>query len=144
MRKPPRMFLSGALPPNYAAPTSTVIPITNSQPEPTTTAMPPAAGGQSSNTTSEPSNVPLDPPIGGQTNTTATTSSLPASFDIRERWPDCKDTANTVLDQTCNNCWAYSSSGVMSDRTCIASAGRVRAKLSPDDLTTCCSNCEAV
>ncbi|KAH7662526.1 cathepsin B1, partial [Aphelenchoides avenae] len=120
MRTPPKFYPGGALPPDDYVPT----------------------------TTSRTS-------IGGQTTHSFATHmvhgirmsdapSLPRSFDIRKRWPKCKGVVNTVLEQQCNNCWAYSTSGVMSDRTCIASGGRVKARLSPDDLTTCCITCEAV
>lgn len=100
LRKPPRIYLAGAMPPDS-----------------------------------------IEPSSGAHVNATLT---LPDSFKVRERWPECKNITDTIHDQPCSNCWAYSSSGVMSDRTCIASSGQVQARLSADDLTTCCTACAAV
>jgi len=46
---------------------------------------------------------------------------LPRSYDYRDVYPMCN---SEILDQAmCGSCWAFSSSGVLSDRMCIHSEG---------------------
>jgi cathepsin B len=60
---------------------------------------------------------------------------FPANFDAREAWPDC---IHPVRDQgMCGSCWAFSSSGFLSDRFCIHSNGTVNVTLSPQDMVGC-------
>ncbi|KAH7714385.1 cathepsin B precursor [Aphelenchoides avenae] len=70
--------------------------------------------------------------------------SVPANFDIRDRWPECLAVFNRIRNQPCNNCWAFSSTSAMSDRICVASGAKTRVLLSADDLTTCCASCQAI
>ncbi|KAH7706698.1 cathepsin B1 isotype 4 precursor [Aphelenchoides avenae] len=87
-----------------------------------------------------------EPSAGAQITEEPTPMSvgLPASFDIRERWPECTSVFNRIRNQLCNNCWAYSSTSAMSDRICIASNATTKVLLSADDLTTCCTDCQSV
>lgn len=64
---------------------------------------------------------------------------LPESFDLREKFPDCKS-IGTIRDQAnCGSCWAFGASEVMSDRICIEKKEQVM--ISPSDLASCCFNC---
>jgi cathepsin B len=59
----------------------------------------------------------------------------PVEFDCREKWPTC---INNVTDEgKCLGSWAITVSDVVSDRACIKSAGKVKAKLSPQYLISC-------
>ena len=50
-------------------------------------------------------------------------------FDSRTKWGKC---IHPVMNQgTCNSCWAFSTTEVLSDRLCIASSGKVDVVLSP-------------
>jgi len=37
----------------------------------------------------------------------------------------------------CGSCWAFSSSGMLGDRFCIASKGEINVTLAPQDLVAC-------
>jgi len=66
---------------------------------------------------------------------------LPDNFDAREKWANCP-TIKEVRDQgNCGSCWAFGAVEAMSDRICIASAGKVNAHLSAEDMLTCCKTC---
>ena len=61
--------------------------------------------------------------------------ALPTDFDSRAQWKDC---VFEVKNQgKCGSCWAFAASEVLSDRLCIASEGKVKANLSPQDLVSC-------
>ena len=46
--------------------------------------------------------------------------TLPASFDVRTKWPACVPFFNTIQDQSaCGSCWAVSSASVLDDRVCV-------------------------
>jgi cathepsin B len=63
---------------------------------------------------------------------------LPASFDTREKWPEC---IHQIRDQQrCGSCWAFAASEVVSDRFCIATNKSVNTILSPQDLVSCDRN----
>ncbi|CAB3397527.1 unnamed protein product [Caenorhabditis bovis] len=65
-------------------------------------------------------------------------SSIPDSFDARQQWPNCVS-INNIRDQSdCGGCWAFAAAEAMSDRTCIASNGKVNTLLSAEDLLSCC------
>ena len=60
---------------------------------------------------------------------------IPKAFDSRKQWPDC---IHGMRDQQlCGSCWAFASSGFMSDRFCIHSQGQINEILSPQDLVSC-------
>lgn len=60
---------------------------------------------------------------------------LPVEFDSRRQWEGC---IHPIRDQgDCGSCWAFAASGVLSDRYCIASKGKVNVVLSPQDLVSC-------
>jgi cathepsin B len=64
---------------------------------------------------------------------------LPATFDAREQWPNCKSRISEIRDQAqCGSCWAVSAAIVATDRTCILSNGAVNVDLSQQDVLTCC------
>ena len=59
----------------------------------------------------------------------------PVDFDVREKWPTC---INNITDEgKCLGSWAISVADVVSDRACIKSLGKVRAKLSAQYLVSC-------
>ncbi|EGG20903.1 hypothetical protein DFA_00770 [Cavenderia fasciculata] len=66
-------------------------------------------------------------------------SNLPASFDSRQKWSDC---FSPVRDQgqKCSSCWAMTATGVLADRLCVASGGKVKKVLSPQELIDCDRN----
>ncbi|VDP87499.1 unnamed protein product [Echinostoma caproni] len=68
---------------------------------------------------------------------------LPDEFDARKVWPHCK-TISKIRDQSrCGSCWAFATTGVMSDRLCIHSNGTVNVDLSVRDVVSCCDYCGA-
>jgi len=73
---------------------------------------------------------------------TLSPKDIPASFDARDKWPQCKNVIGNIRDQSaCGSCWAVSSAGVMSDRLCIATNGQSQVSLSAGDVMSCCSDC---
>ena len=62
-------------------------------------------------------------------------SDLPKEFNAQKQWPEC---VLPVRNQEhCGSCWAFSASEVLSDRFCIASQGKIKAVLSPQDMVSC-------
>ncbi|KAF9815356.1 hypothetical protein SFRURICE_011508 [Spodoptera frugiperda] len=57
----------------------------------------------------------------------ATRSSLPESFDPRDKWPKL--------------CWAFGAVEAMTDRYCTYSDGKQHFHFSAQDLLTCCDDC---
>ncbi|EFA09203.1 cathepsin B-like cysteine proteinase 4 [Tribolium castaneum] len=67
---------------------------------------------------------------------------IPATFDAREYWPQCKDVIGNIRNQgKCGSCWAFAAAEVMSDRLCVATNGSVKFEFSPEDLINCCETC---
>ncbi|KHJ41855.1 papain family cysteine protease [Trichuris suis] len=67
---------------------------------------------------------------------------LPEEFDARKQWPECASLISIIKQQAkCGSCWAIATSSVMSDRTCIATKGRIKRFLSDQELLTCCKYC---
>ena len=66
---------------------------------------------------------------------------LPASYDLREQWPECPSIWMIWDQGRCGSCWAFGTVMAMSDRLCIQSYGEIKAVLSPQDVLTCCKNC---
>jgi cathepsin B len=65
---------------------------------------------------------------------------IPASFDAREHWSNCKSVIGTITDQNpCGSCWAMSSSAVLADRRCIANNAN-KLQLSPQYMVYCSMN----
>ena len=59
----------------------------------------------------------------------------PVNFDARTQWPNC---VHPVRDQShCGSCWAFGASEALSDRFCVASAGKINLVLSPEDMVEC-------
>ncbi|CAD6188901.1 unnamed protein product [Caenorhabditis auriculariae] len=64
--------------------------------------------------------------------------NIPDAFDTRKAWPDCMSVTN-IRDQTqCGSCWAFAAAEAISDRTCIASKGKINTLLSAEDVLSCC------
>lgn len=70
---------------------------------------------------------------------------IPDAFDARDWWDgdpekggaNCS-TIRTVENQGgCGSCWAFGSSEAFSDRTCIASQGKIDVIMSPQEPTSC-------
>ncbi|KAI6171248.1 CRE-CPR-3 protein [Aphelenchoides bicaudatus] len=78
------------------------------------------------------------------TNLTVTTNiTLPASFDISQKWPKCKKVFGAIADQSqCGSCWAVSTASVITDRRCIVYNGtKTLPIISSWDLVSCCKTC---
>ncbi|EFA09204.2 cathepsin B-like cysteine proteinase 4 [Tribolium castaneum] len=72
----------------------------------------------------------------------ATQNVIPETFDAREYWPECADIIGNIRNQgKCSSSWAFAAAEVMSDRLCIATNGKVKIQLSPEDLIDCCHYC---
>lgn len=70
--------------------------------------------------------------------TSGPNDSVPASFDAREAWPQCRDVIGHIRDQSaCGSCWAVASSECFNDRLCIAY--NYTTLLSPTDTVACCT-----
>jgi len=66
---------------------------------------------------------------------------IPASFDPREKWPECP-TIQEIRDQGgCGSCWAFGAATAMSDRICIHSKGKAHVHVSTENLLSCCWSC---
>lgn len=64
--------------------------------------------------------------------------SIPAHFDARDAWPQCRAVIGHIRDQSaCGSCWAVASSESFNDRLCIAR--NFTALLSPTDTMACCA-----
>lgn len=64
--------------------------------------------------------------------------TLPRQFDSRTQWPGC---VSEVRDQVnCGSCWAFSGSSTLSDRFCVATNGKLKPILSPQDMISCDSS----
>jgi cathepsin B len=60
---------------------------------------------------------------------------LPTEFDSRKQWPDC--VFEVRQQEHCGSCWAFSGSSTLQDRFCIASQGKIKVVLSPQDMVSC-------
>ena len=66
---------------------------------------------------------------------------LPASFDPRDKWPECP-TLKYIPDQGgCGSCWAFGAATAMSDRLCIHSNATFKNHVSAENLLSCCYTC---
>jgi cathepsin B len=67
--------------------------------------------------------------------------SLPATFDARQQWSNCKS-LNHIRDQAnCGSCWAVAAAEVATDRICIHNNAASNPDISAENLMTCCSTC---
>ncbi|CAL2044750.1 hypothetical protein CAEBREN_08101 [Caenorhabditis brenneri] len=66
--------------------------------------------------------------------------TIPASFDSRTHWSECKSIKLIRNQATCGSCWAFGAAEVISDRTCIETKGAQQPIISPDDLLSCCGS----
>jgi len=67
---------------------------------------------------------------------------IPDSFDSRQQWGKICPSTNEIRDQaSCGSCWAFGAAEAMTDRTCIASQGKLTPRISSQDLLTCCLTC---
>jgi cathepsin B len=67
--------------------------------------------------------------------------SLPASFDARQQWPNCKSLTHIRDQANCGSCWAVAAAEVATDRICIHSNGASNPDISAENLMACCSTC---
>jgi hypothetical protein len=83
---------------------------------------------------------------GPRPNIRAPPEGIPTEFDARVHWaynesdPESFNCSviHTVENQGgCGSCWAFGSSEAFSDRTCIASKGKVNLIMSPQEVTSC-------
>lgn len=82
-------------------------------------------------------------PFGGggssssKTNTTEEDlkDNFPANFRVGENWPGCESAIKNQLK--CDGCWAFSAVGIMNDRFCIVTGGKVKVDLSPQYILDC-------
>lgn len=63
---------------------------------------------------------------------------LPKEFDSRKQWPDC--VLGIRNQEHCGSCWAFSAASTLQDRFCIASKGKIKVVLSPQDMVSCDSD----
>ncbi|KAL1473484.1 hypothetical protein MTO96_038634 [Rhipicephalus appendiculatus] len=70
-------------------------------------------------------------------------SHLPEYFDTRETWSSWCQSVSVIYNQGgCHACWAVGTAGVISDRICIHTRGRLNnVFISALDLVACCSRC---
>jgi len=61
--------------------------------------------------------------------------SLPTEFDARKQWPGC--ISEVRQQEHCGSCWAFSGSTTLADRFCVASNGKIKTVLSPQDFVSC-------
>jgi cathepsin B len=63
------------------------------------------------------------------------------SFDISEKWPECKDVFEDIQSQgNCSSSWAISVATAIRDRRCIKSG--IKDPISAYDLISCCHDCQ--
>jgi len=61
--------------------------------------------------------------------------SLPDYYNVRDEYPYCEA---KILDQgECGSCWGFAASGILSDRLCIETKGKINLTLSPQDMVNC-------
>ena len=64
---------------------------------------------------------------------------LPESFDVRDKWPQCKKVIEDIRDQgDCGSCWAFGAAETMSDRECIHN--NITRFYSTQDILACGNN----
>jgi len=70
------------------------------------------------------------------------TEPLPTHFDAKKHWKECADIIGLIRDQgNCGSCWAVAVAGMVSDRLCIATKGKIKRNMSAEDLLSCCEDC---
>jgi hypothetical protein len=63
------------------------------------------------------------------------------SFDVSEKWPQCKDVFEDIQSQgNCSSSWAISVATSIRDRRCIKSG--LKEPISAYDLISCCHDCQ--
>jgi cathepsin B len=68
--------------------------------------------------------------------------TFPVNFTAAEKWPECADSINDVMDQGyCGSCWAVAPASALTDRICISSKGVDKRRLSEQDMLECCTSC---
>jgi len=64
---------------------------------------------------------------------------LPDSFDVRDKWPQCKNVVEDIRDQgDCGSCWAFGAAESMSDRECFHN--NITRYYSVQDILACGNN----
>jgi hypothetical protein len=63
------------------------------------------------------------------------------SFDVSEKWPECKDVFEDIQVQgNCSSSWAIAVATSIRDRRCIKKG--IKDAISAYDLISCCSDCQ--
>lgn len=76
------------------------------------------------------------------TNPSGPVKGFPKNFRVGENWPGCE--SKIFKQEKCDGCWAFSAVGVLSDRFCITTRGKIKRDLSAQYLIDCdykASNC---
>lgn len=68
------------------------------------------------------------------------TTPVPDEYDPSQQFPEC-NIRRVKHQYHCGSCWAVSSAGVMQDRLCIHSQGRIKVNISAGYLVGCCDSC---
>lgn len=79
------------------------------------------------------------PPREKSEYTATAPKDLPASFDARQKWPECPIIGHIRDQANCGSCWAFGSTEAFNDRICIASGGKFTEELSAQHTTSCCN-----
>ena len=64
---------------------------------------------------------------------------IPAAFDSRTKWLQCKSIGEIRDQSNCGSCWAFGAVEAMTDRYCIHMNSSF--EISAADLMECCDNC---
>jgi cathepsin B len=64
-------------------------------------------------------------------------ATIPASYDLRTKWPQCKWLNNPGNQGGCGSCWAFAATLAASTRLCMASNGTYNTEISPQDMNSC-------
>jgi cathepsin B len=68
-------------------------------------------------------------------------AAVPATFDARDAWPQCKSIGQIRDQSDCGSCWAFGAVEAATDRICIETNATMTPMISANDLTACCAEC---
>ncbi|EGC36209.1 hypothetical protein DICPUDRAFT_151351 [Dictyostelium purpureum] len=65
--------------------------------------------------------------------------TIPDSYDVRTTWSEC---ISPIREQkSCGSCWAQVSTGLLADKACIQTGGKIKVTLSPQYMMDCDGSC---
>lgn len=67
----------------------------------------------------------------------ALTGTPPKHWDISDKYSKCASVQKIYDQKRCGGCWAFATTGSMSDRFCMQSEGEIDVILSPEALLSC-------